>query len=361
MANFKDQLSDLTQSLSAARKVDSLALNEMMSGFSASHALMAKMQRHSLSQNRIARSELVRSIQNSYRSNFLSAGKDFRHHLSSSVKRINLFVSEMRSTCLNERIKSSKLIAEKYRTINKTRIAWNHERIKNVRLMLTELGASRQAAASLYAQERQDFVNEIKANSQMLLTEFVNAQNEVAVQIKLAASSERAILSEYVASLRAGETPITGGVYETEQSEKSQQDAVGGALKANTSSDDTQSKTSALSSVGLAVAETHKSEIKEESKEDSKEVGDTTETADFSESNNDSSDLSALQKTKAWRKMSDDDKVLHLVEKSPAGISVVDICEQSSLHAAVVGKVLKKLFSSGSVSRDDDAKIYFPA
>jgi hypothetical protein len=357
MANFKDQLSDLTQSLSAARKVDSLALNEMMSGFSASHALMAKMQRHSLSQNRIARSELVRSIQNTYRSNFVSAGKDFRHHLSSSVKRINLFVSEMRSTCLNERIKSSKLIAEKYRTINKTRVAWNHERIKNVRLMLTELGASRQAAASLYAQERQDFVNENKANSQMLLTEFVNAQNEVAVQIKMAANSSRMVLSEYVASLRAGETPITGGVYETEQSEKSQQDAVGEALKANTSSDDTQSKTSALSSVGLAAAETHKSEMKEESKE----VGDTTETADFSESNNDSSDLSALQKTKAWRKMSDDDKVLHLVEKSPAGISVVDICEQSSLHAAVVGKVLKKLFSSGSVSRDDDAKIYFPA
>lgn len=66
------------------------------------------------------------------------------------------------------------------------------------------------------------------------------------------------------------------------------------------------------------------------------------------------------QAKEAWAKMSDEEKILHVIQMHPSGIAATQIGEAVDLHASVVGRVATELAERGEVGKNESTRLYFP-
>ncbi|MDO8553083.1 MAG: hypothetical protein Q7S01_06215, partial [bacterium] len=66
------------------------------------------------------------------------------------------------------------------------------------------------------------------------------------------------------------------------------------------------------------------------------------------------------QTKEAWAKMSDEEKILHVIQMHPSGISASQIGEVVDLHASVVGRTATELVERGEVGKNESTRLYFP-
>jgi sRNA-binding protein len=66
------------------------------------------------------------------------------------------------------------------------------------------------------------------------------------------------------------------------------------------------------------------------------------------------------QAKEAWAKMSDEEKILHVIQMHPSGISASQIGEVVDLHASVVGRTATELVERGEVGKNESTRLYFP-
>ena len=66
------------------------------------------------------------------------------------------------------------------------------------------------------------------------------------------------------------------------------------------------------------------------------------------------------QAKEAWAKMSDEEKILHVIRRHPSGIAASQIGEVVDLHASAVGRIATELVERGEVGKNESTRLYFP-
>lgn len=61
-----------------------------------------------------------------------------------------------------------------------------------------------------------------------------------------------------------------------------------------------------------------------------------------------------------WAKMSDEEKILHVIRKHPDGLTASQIGEMVNLHPAVAGRIATELVERGEAGKNESARLYYP-
>lgn len=339
MGKFTEQMASLTESVVASRRDCILTVKGMLSEFDRAQASMANQQKSSLAAGCSARTQQVDSMRREHREDQHRMGRDLRRGLAQATNQISISVASLRAG-------SSKEHAAMARAQQKQFTQDGQARVKGNDRLMNELSASRQNMAQALSQNLESFTLGIRNGTDVMLGGFKQAHGEMAGQLRKTLSANTAKISDDVTELKRGFNEAQSELRDDMQAaaqiwnnRNSRGAAVLGqaaqvAAKAEGRVFGMMGK--AIEKLGLSARAAEEPVVRPETEAKS-------------------------QPSTHVSHMSDEERVLQVVRENPNGISATQIGEQVSLHAMVVGKIMKEFIENGKAKRDDGTRLYTPS
>ncbi len=309
MATFADQMTALAGSVVASRRASVLAVHnikaqtmDLMSGFARAHRDMGRQLKAGLAAGTSARTQQVDGMRRANRKAHRETGRELRYELVQTIARIASAVASLRESASRQRT----VMAQAQRV---------------------ECAGARAARITARAACVTDCA--------VRMSEMVRSRQDMARQLQRTLGASTAAIVSEVAELRRGFNVAQGAVRtDLRIASRIWQTRGGGAPSAPSARCTTV--LGPVQRLGNAFSEL---------------VGGTSASESHAEP----------KLRKSWSKLSDEEKVLRIMQGYPEGASAASIGEKVSLHAGVVGKIMKELMARGEIRRDENTRLYFSA
>lgn len=329
MGKFTDQMTSLTESVVASRQDCISTVKDMASELRRAQASMARQQKgsfaaqkSSLAANCSARARQVDSMRRTHREEQGRMSRDLRHGLAQATNQISISVASLRAGNSSEHAVMAGAQQKQFAEGSRARVKGNDS-------LMNELGLSRKNMAQKLSLDLENFTLSIRNGTDVMLGGFKLAHDEMAQQLRNTLSSETAALRGDVMELKRG--------FNDAQNEL-RDDMQAGAQMWN-------SRRPAKASQANARA-------------DKVTVPSGFDADAVEKAANHARDEVKSQPSKFGSKMSDEEKVIQVVQVNPAGITASQIGEQVSLSSAAVGKIMKRFIRKGKALKDDETRLY---
>jgi DNA-binding IclR family transcriptional regulator len=383
MDQLKVQMKSVTQSVlatvqsvSTSRRIGSQNLRSMMSRITKMRLTTSRQQKLSLAAGCHALVKQVKTTRMAHRADMRKMGNSLRARLAQTVHEISTSVASLCARYNKSRDDDCSAQLKQNVHNKKVRIAWNRLRIKSSSTAMNQVSLNRKTTAQASAQGLHDFAQESRTASQQLLQRFRQSHTAMASQMERASKAHLAALRGDVAGLRRG--------FNADQSALRRDLNAGAQIWRNRNQELAALPVAVLKAVAKTapvktvtperllpsspVAERQAVLPLETVKAAALAVPTTAVTIEQlapSSSVVERQALLPLAKKKEkvavgqlWATMSNDEKILFVMQENPKGVSAAHIGERVSLHAMMIGKHMKKLIDKGFAHKDEESKLY---
>lgn len=309
MATFSDQVASLAESVTTSRRDCALAVRNikeqttgMMSDCARARRDMGRQLKAGLAAGASARTEQVNAMRRAHREEQRRAGRELRRGLTQTTDRIAGSVASFRKSFSKQCAAMAKAQQAQFSTDRKARVTDCAERSLACAMMLTGMTQSHQAMARQLRGTLRANTAEICSDVAKLKRGFNATQGALRDDLQAARQIWRSRGVGATTATAAVRKPMLGPV-----------EGLGNAFS---------------------------------------ELGGGTPAAE---------PQAEPKLRKSWGKLSDEEKVLQVMQRYPHGVSAASIGEKVSLHAGAVGKIMKELMEQGAIRRDASTRLYFSA
>ncbi|QJC56609.1 hypothetical protein HC248_01917 [Polaromonas vacuolata] len=327
MGKFTEQMASLTESVVASRLQSILNVKGMLSEFDRAQSSMARQQKSILVAGCSTRIKQVNSMRQEHRETQSRMGRDLRSSLAQETNQNSTSVASMRARSFREHSAMAEAQQKQFTQDSQTRLKGNDR-------LMNELSVSCQNMAQALSQNLESFTLGIRNGTDVMLGRFKKAHGEMAGQL-------RKTLRANTAKIRNDVTELKRGCKEA-QSELRTDMQVAAHMWRNRNNRD-------VAVLGQAALVATAADVR---------VFGVMEKAI---ENLELSAEAKLQPSTNQYLMSDEERVFQVLRANPNGISATQIGEQVSLHAMVVGKIMKDIIENGKAKRDDGTRLYTPS